>query len=761
MNIKKMRIMLILAISMFMITGCGSSSTNIEETMPIESTQDAENKEVNTNLDPQKGIEPTATAEPIINTPIEWVDNTKDLYTGAFLNVFEMQSPEGLIAGGSYAKTGNGKGFVFRNYCFEEYDKNKEYISIGKEDGSFTELELVPEDYGLRGAVFEAGPVAGRDEFVLYIYYGTLTEYETGIAVINHKGECVKSLLPDMPEIPSKIIMDSEGYIYYSKNTGDGTYYYVLNPEGKQIIEKKCTNYYNLSFLGLPNGEVILQASDLNKDLAYQLIKLDLETGEEQIIIDFEEFKKDNPNLNILFVTCKDEENIYYATSDGIYRYLEGETPERLYLFSNHGIRPVSICGMEIGENDEIGILYETNDSTEFLFLKPTEEQREIVEIPFVMSQVSKLQYSEAIVDFNKKYPQYLITEVVYEDETQLLTELIAGKGPVLVDTQYVDFAENVKLWECLDEELAEAGEENVLIDKIEEFCQIDGKQYGVVTEWGISTFAGLTGGLTEWNQEQFGEYLKKHPEIRRIFAGQSPVFFLELFYFQSMEKCPFWNIETDEIYFETAEFKQLLETAGRLAGELPKEGRSEEIERIRTGEALGEMVYLNGAETLSYYNAILGDEVQYIGFPGKEGSEHYIMASAPITIRNSATEKQKQAAVLFLEHLISYEAQKAAAEEVGALSVRKDVFEESLNNLPEETMWIIDGEDFKFTVDKERVSEQFMSLYEKAVPNPSLPAEVENILEEELQSYFEGQKTAEQVCSVLQKRMQLYLYEH
>lgn len=765
MNIKKALISIVISITLIIgFTGCTEDSidTQVQQEQASQAEVNHQTKGETRQEDSENGRE-TAGKEEGMKEQTGWIDNSKDIYKGVFLNVFDIESPEGLIGGGHYYIGSNLTGVVFGKYFFEDFKNDREVLYIGNTDGTIKELELVPENYGLEGAVLMAGSTAGSDDLVLYIFKQKNGAYIHNMAVIDHEGNCSDTIETDMDlftYIPLQIVRDKNGNIYFWTTENGEVHYFVMDKEGNLIWEQMNTGYNQIEFIGLPSGEVAMLVT--TKDFTYQLFKLEVDSCEEQLIIDMSELQeKETHNDRMLYVTCQDEDNIFYATMEGIYRFQEGPEAELLYLFRNHGIKPYEVCSMEVNEKGQIGIMYSTSSTTDFLFLEPTVEKTDIVEVPFVMSETSKWQYSQAIVSFNKKYPQYLITEAVYEDETQLLTELTAGKGPVLVDTQFADFEKNVKLWECLDEELWAIGQEDVLLDKIQEVCRIDGKQYGVVTEWTMLTFAGMTGDMTEWTHEQFIDYLKKHPEIKSIFADQSPVFFLELFFFQSMEKCPFWNIETDEVYFKTEEFKQLLEMAGRLAGELHGEERSEEVEKVKSGECLGEMVYLNGAESFSYYNTILGNEVQYIGFPGKEGSEHYISTGTPVTIRSSATKEQKQAAVLFLEYLISYEAQKTASENTGALTVRKDVLEEYLNNLPEETLWIMEGEAFEVSLDKERVSEQFMSLYEKAVPNPGLPAEVENILEEELQSYFEGQKTAEQVCSVLQNRMQLYLYEH
>lgn len=159
-------------------------------------------------------------------------------------------------------------------------------------------------------------------------------------------------------------------------------------------------------------------------------------------------------------------------------------------------------------------------------------------------------------------------------------------------------------------------------------------------------------------------------------------------------------------------------------------------------------------------YDTILGEEANYIGFPGINGSRHYMTASSPLAVRATALEEEKEGAFLFLESLFSYEAQKGMVEAVG-LSVRRDVFEEQLNALEAEITYRVDGEAFTIPVDAETVKEEFLALYENSVPYPSLLESISAVLEEELESCFLGEKSAEEVGKVLQNRIQLYLYEN
>lgn len=769
MNMKKAFLIKMLGVLLAIsLMGCGDSNVDntVQESIDNQTSMESISEEKIEEIQESSAAVETDTSVKADTTIKEnlWEDNTKDAYMGIVKNVFDLPQPEDLKGGSEIAIGGCEKGVLFGKYFFEEYKNNRECLYVGLPDGTYEEIELKPEDYDLQGAVLMAGPSACSDEFILYISTRKDDKYIDSFAVIDDKGNCIRTLQPDSSidlhvYAPECMMMDVNGNIYFRTTTEGGLHYLVLDAEGKPLLEKYNTGYGDIRFVPMANGEVAFLATT-TKD-TYQLIGVDLETGEESVLVDLfklQENEKDNPDM--LYATMTDEKVIYYVNSDGIYRCSRNEETEELYLFRNHGIKVNEVYFMKVSEDNHISMMYDGGTSAEFLLLKPTDEQKEIIEIPFVMTEANQISYADIIVDFNKKYPQYLITETIYEDETQLLTQLTAGKGPVLVDTGLLDFESNVKLWECLDEALS-AEELDALLDKVKDAGKIDGKQYGIVTEWTMFTFAGYIEGLTDWNYEECMEYLKAHPQIQYAFQHQTPLSFINLFFMQGIDDSIFWNAKEDEAFLESDRFVWLLELAGKMAKEEDTKNRSEMIEEVRSGKRLGELIYINGPESFTYYDTILGESVQYIGFPGNDGSKHYLSTVAPITVRATASEEEKEGAILFLKYLISYEAQKSSWNAVRSLSVRKDVLEESLEEINDYAYFSVDGENFEISVDKVDVKKRFTDLYEKSEVWPNLPNEVRMILEEETGSYFNGQKSAKQVSEIIQNRIQLYFYEH
>ncbi len=107
---------------------------------------------------------------------------------------------------------------------------------------------------------------------------------------------------------------------------------------------------------------------------------------------------------------------------------------------------------MQADEEGRIALIYKGAEDYSYLCLEPTTEEVEICEITMAVPSYRMDSYQWAAAEFNKRYPSCHIELIEYNyNDTALLTQLTAGKGPVLIDTFLVNFEELEKLWEPLD----------------------------------------------------------------------------------------------------------------------------------------------------------------------------------------------------------------------------------------------------------------------------------------------------------------------
>lgn len=168
-----------------------------------------------------------------------------------------------------------------------------------------------------------------------------------------------------------------------------------------------------------------------------------------------------------------------------------------------------------------------------------------------------------------------------------------------------------------------------------------------------------------------------------------------------------------------------------------------------------------------SFFQNNIGDENNkeiFIGFPTDSGGTHYLMTRDMYVNKNSI---HKDGIYDFLDYLLSGEEQKKIMTEIdGAFSVRKDVLKAFWDmaktsnvseNIPEDAL----GNPL---YESRLLTEKEESLFWEMVENAKLfiyDDPIEDIVQEEVIRYFEGQAEAQEIATIIQKRVQLFLDEN
>lgn len=532
----------------------------------------------------------------------------------------------------------------------------------------------------------------------------------------------------------------------------------VYHPEGNKIAaEDGFGEGGSVTLTAFPDGTVgVFRGFDSFKGggivTSGKLYKPDLQGGESILLAERKE--------NTYFLTCFDEDTLLYADEKGIYRSdYDLQNAEALYLWENHGLNVSDVSRMSAEPDGSIDVIIRAAEGRQYyLHLNPTPEGIETMEIKFAVSKWNRQQYLESVYRFNREHPAYLITMEVYEEEAKLLTELTAGKGPVLVDTDVIAFTANKKLWEPMDDKLAEWGLQEQLLEKPLLGGQIDGEQYGMVFAWDMYSFLTNCYEAESWDYEAFMAYVRENGIQEKIYPEQDPQSFLKLFFLRSLEDSYFVDAAEGRAHFDSEEFAEAAGMAKELVGEDRPINMSSIIPKIRSGKYLGDIAYLNSIERIVYYWEIYGKDVNFVGFPGREGSCHFIRTREPVAVRRSASEEEKQAAFWFLSEMLGKEAQQSVGG--GLYSVRKDVFEEQLEEPKDAGGYLIGGETVTVSGDWAAAKEELLSIYEKSVPVPAMPKSMDAVIFEELAGYFDEAKSMEDAAEIIQNRVQLYLDE-
>lgn len=744
--------------------------------------------------------------------------DAKDQYTETYVQdreiTFEANSEENFWGGTGQVLLSQNFFGIIRKVASDETTMGYMYqLSYLKEGSSEQKtIDFTPQTFNLEGDFFSFGTVSGTDEIIALCNKITFTNWEgesgsdsaSGLITAEYSEWQAVFLCPtaDTKETkavqlddslfeegqPLKIMADKEGNIYMQfANLNEGGYIWkVLDSKGELVAESEPVDRNYSELTALPDGKVgILHTElapgaglgDLNTAYLYEVTK----EGKENLLVSCGEGE--------LFIAMQNDEWIVYANGEGVYKKsLSTGESILLYLWYQHGISFPEIYDMQIDGEGRVEILLNKEDTVTYIRLSPEEiadtpiealEATDVEPVQITFLGAPYTDYKEYIVEFQKLYPQYSVVMVSYPEEQRLLTELTAGEGPVLIDTSNVDFTNNIELWECLDEEMAASGLQDDLLDKVLACGQIDGKQYGLTFCWTILTFGTMHQNISDWNHEEYIAYIKEHEEVESLFSEQNPSWFIRRYFFKDLYGCPFIDMETKTANLDSPEFIQLLKLADTKAKEL-EDGSNwiadlDSIERVMAGTRLGDDLYINYPATISWDITIYGENLNIIGFPGVEGSEHYVNGGDPMVIRKTATDAEKEAAFTFMEFLLSYDVQKKMSDTELQCSARRDVFEEQLAEIPEHYSRMTPGsmeifeqtgnyediKDIEVTIAPEVWTEEFWKLYDKLKPYPTFPEELTVILDEELDIYFGGGKSAEETAEILQNRVQLWMDEN
>lgn len=702
-------------------------------------------------------------------------DNTLDAYSAVVNEVLEVEHPANAISGGGGAMFfSEGKGHFMKKHLFANPKECWDEIAITDEEGNRKSIRLdVPTQ------VVTAGAVIGSDHFLYQTY--TLDEDEKLRWHVMETDESL-TVIRDIPLdcidsenwfILDNLVMDSAGNLHfilaeatYSENTEKPVYQYmVITKEGEllfSVSEKPDWRY--ISLLTLANGKIVLVEEEhlegevITYDRNY--LCYDAESGECELLFALQcDYK--TPTA----MTLWDEETILYANNNGLYQCdLNMENVKLLYLFRNHGISTAEVYELQAFSDGSLQVIYrDQNDVLNFLRLVPTVGQKEIPSILLAVGENNAAAYKKAVAAFNKRYPSYHVELVDNYDETKLLTELIAGDGPVLVDTALSGFEDKQKLWLPLDTVLEQLGVKADLEPKVLETGKINGTLYGVVPGFSIQTVVTGDPDVKGWNYEQFIQAIQKQKctYICENLGIGSSAGFLSTFFSHSLDDSYYLKQKGESRVFDAKAFEKVLTVAMEFqrVQETVYPGQS-----LLDGEVFCNVLTISNPEELALYRICYGENSNYIGFPTKNGAVNYLTAAAPLTIRKSASEEEKKLACLFLKSFLSYEGQQAAITDTRLpFSVRKDVLEEQFARVTKESSatafgfeQIVIGKD----VNNETDWQTFQTLLAASEPKRSLPGEVMNILFEELVALDNGEIEKELAVSHIQNRMQLFLEE-
>ncbi len=397
------------------------------------------------------------------------------------------------------------------------------------------------------------------------------------------------------------------------------------------------------------------------------------------------------------------------------------------------------------------------------------------------------------IVYFNKSNPKYRIKVVNYskyeteEDfyagRAKLNSDIIAGTAPDIIMLDSFNNMSNYAskgVLEKLDSYMENDEEisSKEYLTKIFDAFRYKGDMYLLTPSFSIQSYvikAEAEKNIDVWNIEAL-EKLINEGNSGYTTAFGFPVNKQQIInYAMISDISEYIDIDNNEAKFDTPQFISLLDFANKFPKEIDDEMYMDDISAYyRNGKAVIAQIYLDDFESFSEVKyGVFGSDVSIVGFPREDG-KYTSSITSDIMLAMSSSSKNKEGAWEFmrlylLDEFQSYmmssggfpvemaKLRKMASESMEKTYYIDDITKDKLEN---RRTYTIGGEEIEIPPLTKEDTEQIFKMFDTVNSFVTYDEKMMTILEEELEPFFEGQKSAEECAHIIQSKMQIYLDE-
>lgn len=505
-------------------------------------------------------------------------------------------------------------------------------------------------------------------------------------------------------------------------------------------------------------------------------------------------------------LTAGVDKNFLFDDGTSVYEFdTETQTSEKLFSWLDCDINGTYVNYYKTLEDGRILVFtndWESNEKEAAILTKHKASEvttKEEIVLGAVYGASSDIQ--KAAVNFNRNNEKYRITVKEYYDSNSDMTyddaisnfnnELISGNGPDLVLLDGLD-AENLTAKGIL-EDLTPYLEASTVLNRTDMFENVleaytyDGKLVAIPSSFTVYTVVGKAsevGSKMGWSLSDMMSYVDQHPGVE-IFYGGSQMGILQ--YCMAFMRDQFLDTANATCSFDSDAFKEVLEFVAKFPEEYDYSASdASEGAMIEDGTLLLSMANIYNFDEIQMYNYMFQNDACYIGYPTTDGSVGCGLVSSDAIAINAASAK-KDAAFSFLESYIestitNYSSSdytygfvnsrvglEAMAEKATAVeyvmddegNYMLDANGETIVSDTSSSVTYGDGWSYDYHKTTQEEVDQVMELINVATPIAfNVSDDVISIIQEEAAAYFKGQKSVDEVASIIQSRVQIYLSE-
>ena len=470
----------------------------------------------------------------------------------------------------------------------------------------------------------------------------------------------------------------------------------------------------------------------------------------------------------------RDEEYEFsYRSEDGIYGYRDGTSEKKMDLLLS-GIEK-SAKVVTVDRDTMIGLDPEKAELIRYRKEDGSDGNRKTkITLGSINGDPA---LSRQILSFNQDSREYEIEYLDYSQSEDPVgkwnTDITAGRIPDIIDLsglsagQYVQkgLLEDLTIYFQRDTDV----DEDDIIDPVREAMKVDGKLYYVSPSFLIFSIIGTEddfGDRDGWTFQELQEYTKHHESP---FAEKKKEDLLNVFAYTNIPQFIDW--ETGECGFEREEFKEILQYCNTGTTDGGEIDWSVLPDMIADG---GVRLNVGGfaVEDIQFYEKMFGTRIAFIGFPDEEKNGSFFSFDNCLGI--SSGSDHKEGAWEFIKQFMTNDYQCDAVnmlhtptrqDSYAIMAERKSSEQEYTDEWGNTIQPLEQARKYgTFYLEIEPLSEEeiasYTELVERTNKTTGYDKKVMEIIREEAEGYFAGDRELDETAALIQNRVSMYVNE-
>lgn len=490
-------------------------------------------------------------------------------------------------------------------------------------------------------------------------------------------------------------------------------------------------------------------------------------------------FSIDLPSYGLMGAVDVETKELFFANKDGIYDY----QANLIFDFQNSGYLLDKVDDFKVDDR-KFELLVTTTDQQQ-LYVSINQEyvnenRQELLLATGYINNSLKL----AVAAFNRTNRDYYITieqleKITRQDEffSQMQEKFASGNAPDIISDDAVsdiyDYINNGYISPLsieLDNEIFQQGS----INGVKYHNIIYGVPYDCSLK--VICYSEMFSHVdVAVKPNTFMELVNDYaPDI--LVCGMDGTDIICNFFLSDNQNTSYIDWNNSISHLAEKDFIDALEFAKRYADSFHADAPkgipiSDEAEYLKDGRAIGLKVTINHLSDMNYLKACFNGKTSIMGYPMVNGNGAYIDVRS---LYGSSLSKYPEGVNEFLSFITSEEIQRKISEwempeagivgSIPLLSPRHDVIDYTISRqryIKYETVYSYsNGIKYADTDLSDEQIQDFLYLYNEAKDSKWNVLFISDIIEEELAPFFLGEKTALEVASILDKRIQTYLDE-